>query len=362
MGKTRFIELMAKSIGKSATKDELEELQVFLDQNPEYKTTYNVANALKMKTKHSVNFFEDRDLNAGLSKLWDNIDGREAVNPDMETIVIDIPQKNGVNGYRIWTAAAAVLFACLTVFYFYFTKSNRSDYVAMNSISVPFGKTREILLPDGTKVRLNAGSTITWPQSFAKDKREVMLKGEGFFEVIKNPKKPFLVVTEELTVKVLGTIFNVKAYSDDKNTETTLLKGKVQVQLKDRPEKTIILLPNEKLVVMNAANMPEDMVDKKQARIEYQLKRLPNLKQQDMLETAWLSNKLVFINENFEAVAKQMERKYNVQMVFDDPVLKREQLSGALEKESLESALGIIKLTTPFRFKAEGRVIHLIHQ
>lgn len=361
MGKTRFIELMAKSIGKSATKEELEELQIFLDQYPEYKTTHNVANALKLKAKQPINI-EDRDLNAGLSKLWDNIDSRDAAQPEMETIVIDIPLKEPMIGYRAWTAAAAIFIACITGFYFYSTKGNHMDSLVMNTIFVPFGKTRELTLPDGTKVKLNSGSTITWPQSFAKDTRAVTLKGEGYFEVTKNPKKPFLVVTDELTVKVLGTVFNVKAYADDKNTETTLLKGKVQVQLKDRPEKTIILLPNEKLVVMNAAYMPEEIVDKKQARTEYQLKKLPNLKPQDMLEMAWLSNRLVFINENFETVAKQMERKYNVQMVFDDPVLKTEQLSGALEKESLESALGIIKLTTPFKFKAEGRVIHILHQ
>jgi len=362
MGKTRFIELMAKSIGKSATKEELEELQVFLDQNPEYKTTHNVANALKLKAKQQINIFEDRDLNTGLSKLWDNIDSREAAEPEMETIVIGMPQRKTVFGYRAWTAAAAVLIACITGFYFYFAKGNQMDSLVMNSIFVPFGKTRELVLPDGTKVKLNSGSTITWPQSFAKNTRVVTLKGEGYFEVTKNPRKPFLVVTDELTVKVLGTVFNVKAYADDQNTETTLLKGKVQVQLKDRPEKTIILLPNEKLVVMHAAYVPDQSADNKQARTEYQLKKLPNLKPQDMLETAWLSNRLVFINENFETVARQMERKYNVQLVFDDPVLKTEQLSGALEEESLESALGIIKLTTPFRFKADGRVIHILHQ
>jgi len=362
MGKTRFIELMAKSIGKSATNEELEELQVFLDQYPEYKTTHNVANALKLKAKQPINIFEDRDLNAGLSKLWDNIDGREAAEPEMETIIIAIPQKKSVIGYRVWTAAAAVLIACITGFYFYLAKGNQADNIVMNSIYVPFGKTRELILPDGTKVKLNSGSRITWPKSFAKNTRVVTLKGEGYFEVTKNPQKPFLVVTDELTVKVLGTVFNVKAYANEKNTETTLLRGKVQVQLKDRPEKTIILLPNEKLVVMNADYLSEDIVDKKQARTEYQLKKLPKLKLQDMLETAWLSNRLVFINENFETVARQMERKYNVQLVFDDPVLKTEQLSGALEEESLESALGIIKLTTPFRFKADGRVIHILHQ
>jgi len=374
MGKSRFIELMAKSIGKSATDEELKELEVFLDQYPEYKKMHNVANALKLKARQPADISEERNLNTGLAKLWDHISEVEAA--DAQSIYKDkalseigqeetvILSKNSIGGYKFWSAAAAILIACLTGFYFYILKrpDNQSDRIVMNRIYVPFGKTRELTLPDGTKVKLNSGSTIIWPQSFAKDSREVTLKGEGFFEVTKNHKRPFLVITDQLTVKVLGTIFNVKAYADDKNTETTLLRGKVQVQLKDRPEKNIILLPNEKLIVMNESSAMEDPVNNKEARTEYQLKKLPNIKAGDINETAWLNNRLVFINENFEAVARQMERKYNVQMVFDDQSLKTEQLSGVLEKESFENALEIIKMTTPFKFRTEGRIVHILHQ
>lgn len=376
MGKSRFIELMAKSIGKSATEDELKELELFLEQYPEYRKMQTVANALKVETKHTAEVLRERDLDAGLSSLWDKIGEAEADEAAIDATegtpladkitaggTIKTDKRNIFGGYQLWAAAAAVLIVCLTGLYFYANISpSRPDYTVINTVYVPFGKTRELILPDGTRVRLNSGSTITYPQSFAANKREVTLHGEGFFEVTKNHKRPFLVVTDHLTVKVLGTVFNVKAYADDKNTETTLLRGKVQVELKDRPEKSIILLPNEKLVVMNDSPDNDNIVNDKEARTEYQLKKLPNIKPEDIKETAWLSNRLVFINENFEGVAKQMERKYNVQMIFDDQVLKTEQISGVLEKESLENALGIIKLTTPFKFKTEGRTIHISHQ
>ncbi|CAM3951898.1 FecR family protein [Pedobacter westerhofensis] len=376
MGKSRFIELMAKSIGKSATEDELKELELFLEQYPEYRKMQTVANALKVETKHTAALLRERDLNAGFSNLWDKIGEAEADEAAIDATegipladkitagtTIKTDKRNIYGGYQLWAAAAAVLIVCLTGFYFYANISpRRPDYTVMNTIYVPFGKTRELILPDGTRLRLNSGSTITYPQSFAANKREVTLQGEGFFEVTKNRKRPFLVVTDHLTVKVLGTVFNVKAYADDKNTETTLLRGKVQVELKDRPEKSIILLPNEKLVVMNDSPDNDNIVNDKEARTEYQLKKLPNIKPEDIKETAWLSNRMVFINENFEGVAKQMERKYNVQIIFDDQVLKTEQISGVLEKESLENALGIIKLTTPFKFKTEGRTIHISHQ
>jgi transmembrane sensor len=355
MERSRFIELMAKRIGKSATEEELQELEIFLKENPGHRNMQSVAKALKLKTKQSGDSSEERDLTEGLYKLWERIGEAESR---------QLYAAKEKRSYRIWTAAAAILVACLTGFYFYIARptANESDRMVMNTIYVPFGKTRKLILPDGTRVQLNSGSTISWPGSFAGDVRQVSLKGEGFFDVTKNKKKPFLVVTDQLTIKVLGTVFNVKAYQDDKNTETTLLKGKVQVQLKDRPEKNIILLPNEKLVVMNESSMIEDPVNNKEARTEYQLKKLPGIKPEEIKETAWLSNRLVFINESFESVARQMERKYNVQLVFDDQELKTEQLSGVLEKESLENALEIIKLTTPLKFRMEGRTIHILHQ
>jgi transmembrane sensor len=355
MEKSRFIELLAKSIGKSATKEELVELEAFMKEFPEYKSTEALAKALSLKTDRPGKLYQERDLTNGLSNIWHRIGEAESA---------QISIRKTKRPYRIWTTAAAILIACLTFVHFYAAERaiKEADTVAMNKIYVPFGKTRRITLPDGTKVKLNSGSTITWPQSFARDVRKITLTGEAFFEVTKNKKRPFLVVTEQQTVMVLGTVFNVKAYQDDRNTETTLLRGKVQVMLKDRPEKNIILLPNEKLIVMNESPMEEGSPNKKEATTEYQLKKLPNIRTENIKETAWLNNRLVFINENFAAVAKQIERKYNVQLVFDDQALKNEQLSGVLEKESLENALEIIKMTTPLKFWVNGRIIHLSHQ
>lgn len=352
-------------MGKSATDEELLELETFLDQFPEYRKTQNVANALKVeRSKYRL---KEKDLNAGLAKLWDNIRFSEGtVTPSEGNDPAEKQHvKAGFTWYWQWTAAAAILIACFSGLYEY--SARRSAVLtlpgtSMLSVHVPFGKTRELVLPDGTKVKLNAGSTLSYPQSFSGNTRLVSLSGEGFFEVTKDHHKPFLVITEHLSIRVLGTVFNVKAYPNDKNIETTLLKGKVQVELKDRPEKNIILLPNEKLVVMKETSGDGDLVGNKEAKIEYQLRKLPNIKPEDIKETAWLNNRLVFINENFEDVAKQLERKYNVQMIFDDQTLKTEQLSGVLEKESLDNALGIMKMTTPFKFRIAGKTIHISHK
>jgi ferric-dicitrate binding protein FerR (iron transport regulator) len=355
MGKSRFIELMAKSMGKTATEEELAELNVFLEQFPEHKRMHQVTDALKGNAGQPETV-KQKDISKKLEELWYKIKSTDT-NPATLTKTAKIKP------LFKWQWAAAILILGVAGGLFYVRKL-QSDALAasriMHKIHVPYGATQKLIMPDGTKVVLNAGSTFTYPETFSKNTRDVNLDGEGFFEVTHNAKKPFLVHTSKLIVKVLGTVFNVKAYNDDKTIETTLLKGKVQVELKDKPEKTIILLPNEKLMVANNL-LPAKMQagGKNVAKIEYQVTELPEVKPEDIKETAWLDNRVVFTNEPFEDVAKQIERKYNVQVVFDDQSLKTEQISGLLDKESLQQAMQIIEMTTPFKFRIEENVLYL---
>ncbi|MDR6943499.1 FecR family protein [Mucilaginibacter pocheonensis] len=357
MGKSRFIELMAKRMGKTATAEELAELEMFFEQFPEYKKVYDVTGALK-GNDGQINAARQKDTRKKLETLWYKIkNSSDTPEAFFET--------NNVRPLFKWQwAAAAVLILGIAGGLFFTGKWRRDNpevKLVMNNISVPYGTTRTLVMPDGTRVKLNAGSTFSYPSVFAKNTRDVSLNGEGFFEVTHNVKRPFFVHTNKLTVKVLGTVFNVKAYNNDKTVETTLLKGKVQVELKDNPEKNIILLPNEKLMVAN--NQPQTdampLANSKEAKIEYQVTTLPVLKPDGIKETAWLDNRILFTNELFEDVAKQIERKYNVQMVFEDASLKTEQISGLLDKESLQSALQIIEATTPFKYRTEGKIIYL---
>jgi transmembrane sensor len=357
MGKSRFIELMAKSMGKTATANELTELEVFLKKFPEYKRMHQVTDALKGDAEQP-NVVKPKDLRKKLEELWYKIKSSN----EGSIVLNETDRIKPLFNWR-W-AAAAILILGVTSVVFYSRKLQYNDQGAnlvMHKIHVPYGTTQKLVMPDGTKVMLNAGSTFTYPETFSKNTRDVNLNGEGFFEVTHNAKKPFLVHTNKLTVKVLGTVFNVKAYNNDKTIETTLLKGKVQVELKNNPDKIIILLPNEKLMVAN--NQPQtpftNAGNTNFAQIEYQVTRLPLIKPTEIKETAWLDNRILFTNEMFEDVAKQIERKYNVQIVFEDPALKTEQISGLLDKESLQDAMQIIEMTTPFKFRMEGKVVYL---
>ncbi|WP_167667893.1 FecR family protein [Mucilaginibacter gossypiicola] len=350
MSKSRFIELMAKSMGKTASAEELAELDVFLEQFPNYKKTYQVTNALKGNDPEPAEV-KPEDINGNLEEIWNRIKSSN---------------ENTVNEVKVrpmfrwqWVAAAVLIFIAAGAL-FYKKTAQQDSLTAENilhEIHVPYGKTQKLKLPDGTQVTLNAGSTFSYPEAFEKNTRDVSLTGEGFFEVTKNAKKPFLVHTARLVVKVLGTVFNVKAFNNDKTVETTLLKGKVQVELKNNPEKKIILLPNEKLIVIN--NREPKSIKPKEGKIEYQVTELPDVKPDEVKETAWVDNRILFTNEMFEDVAAQIERKYNVQVVFEDQALRSEQISGLLDKETLKEALGIIELTTPFKFRVDGQTVYL---
>ncbi|MFC0512734.1 FecR family protein [Mucilaginibacter angelicae] len=350
MSKSRFIELMAKSMGKCASAEELAELDMFLEQFPDYKKTYQVTDALKGNDAQPAET-KPEEINGNLEEIWNRI---KSSNEDAE-------DNTKVRFMFRWQwVAAAVLVLAVTGGLLYrrgIQQDNSIAEIVIHEIHVPYGKTQKLKLPDGTQVMLNAGSTFSYPEAFEKGTRDVSLTGEGFFEVTKNAKKPFLVHTAKLVVKVLGTVFNVKAYNNDKTVETTLLKGKVQVELKNNPEKKIILLPNEKLIVIN--NRDPKSVKPKENKIEYQVTALPDVKPDEVKETAWVDNRILFTNEVFEDVAAQIERKYNVQVVFEDQALRTEQISGLLDKESLQEALGIIEMTTPFKFRVDGQTVYL---
>ncbi|MDB5156806.1 MAG: hypothetical protein JWR50_1513, partial [Mucilaginibacter sp.] len=303
--------------------------------------------------------FPEEEINNKLSDLWAKIKTTE------ETQTTEEPEQ-GPKKIILWkwlSAVAAILVFALAVLVFvksHQTADVESKAVVTRKIDVPYGKTDQVKLPDGTLVKLNAGSHFSYPSVFSSTQREVTLDGEGFFEVTKNPKRPFLVHTSGLTVRVLGTVFNVKAYHNDHKIETTLLKGKVQVELTNDPERKIILSPLEKLTVNNQLIVVNNTRGKAGiTKVKYEVDALPESIGDVYPENAWTDNKIMFANSDFEDVARQMERRYDVQIIFKDEALKKEQISGVLENENLDAALQILKQIVAFKSTVDGNIVYL---
>ena len=148
-------------------------------------------------------------------------------------------------------ASVIVITVSVTAVLFSIGKDNGGMYLAMQTITVPAGQRVNLDLPDGSNVWLNAGTTMQYPVSFMTDKREVILDGEAYFEVAHNEKSPFVVHTSTLDVEVLGTKFNVEAYSARKIFETSLMEGRVKVKLPHDEKNSVILAPNQKTTLID---------------------------------------------------------------------------------------------------------------
>ena len=219
-------------------------------------------------------------------------------------------------------------------------KASGTD-LAYNEIFIPNGETFKIKLSDGTTVWLNAGSKLRFPQRFSDGAlmRTVFLEGEAFFDVSENKEKPFVVNTNGMAVKVLGTKFNVSSYNTDSTITTTLVEGAVQVYQAAIPDKGLQLRPGFQASYNKTSNaFKEKKVDTERY-------------------TGWMNNKLLINNMRFSEILKKLERSHNVILINEAQHLNDEVYTGEFDGESIEIILKTIALSTPFHYKMNGNVI-----
>ena len=215
-------------------------------------------------------------------------------------------------------------------------------------------------MPDGSQVWLNAGSNLDYNNStFNNELREVSLNGEAYFDVTKNPDKPFIIHTNKMDIKVLGTVFNVRSYSNEKIAEAALIKGSIEVTLKDRKDQKIILKPYEKISISNEEPKTEKKPEKITS-VKADPVRIPQFEVNDLKpnptyniigEIAWTQNKLFFEDETFEDIALRMERWFGKKVTIANESLKNVHYTGNFENETLEEVLLSLKLSKSFNFR-----------
>jgi len=214
------------------------------------------------------------------------------------------------------------------------------NYLINNSNISQFaakGEKKTILLPDGSLVFLNSNSSISYSKNF-KNKRELKLKGEAYFEVKKNPKKPFLVETEKIKTRVLGTSFNIKAYKNSQ-TKVSVNTGKVEVDIKEISEK-IILIRNQQLSIINASEP-----------------LLSNDNSKDFI--AWTKNTIVLDNISLGKTARILENWYDIEINFAGKELQELKISGKFKDEKLINILKSIALVKQLEidFLTENQIL-----
>lgn len=230
--------------------------------------------------------------------------------------------------------------------------------LAEEEIVTKSGERKQVRLPDGTLVKLNADSRLSVEGDFGLSTRGVHLEGEGFFEVSPNKAVPFIVYTSTMDVKAVGTSFNVKAYSDEKVTTTSLITGLVEIVLKEDQNKVLLLHPNQKLTwTRNGALIATQRADTSRMINPVPQKVIPEkirlTDRGEIRETAWTDNKLVFDNDSLEEIARLLERWYGISIVFNDDDIRQYHFTGTFAKENLEQVLDFLKESKAFNFKID---------
>lgn len=226
-----------------------------------------------------------------------------------------------------------LLFSSVWLFY----QQNQNQPVhkySIQEIISPPGIRSQVVLSDGTKVWLNAESTIKFPVPFQKDSRNINLVGEAFFDVTKNPNQPFIVESGEVKVNVLGTRFNCKAYSNDPTIEVILEEGNIAFNiLGDAAEKQLIMKPGDRVLYekkTNTAILKNGNINK---------------------YIAWHTGKLVFDNTPMTEVAQLLSRWYGVEVVVENAEIRNYRFTTTFENESLFQVLELLELSSPIRIK-----------
>jgi transmembrane sensor len=234
--------------------------------------------------------------------------------------------------------------------------NRQSAIIAYNILSTPKGGQYQLVLPDGSKVWLNAASSITYPTAFTGNQRKVQITGEVYFEVVHNSKMPFIVEKGNMAVEVLGTHFNINAYDDEGVLRTTLLEGKVKVSNQSAignrqsaivNRQSAILKPGEQAVI----SLPTSREGRGEALT---IDHSPDL--EDVM--AWKNGLFHFENADIKTVMRQLSRWYDVDIDYKSAATKNDSLFVEMSRNAnLSDVLKALEVSTSVRFSIEGKKI-----
>lgn len=340
--------LMSRTLSGEATEAEKAELMQLLQQDPALQQQFDVV------------------------KTWwqsQAVYNDTVVEPDKISQILNrsLTEKTDRSGrilhiFKRITARAAVIAAlliCISVVVIWFVMNGKQPEGIQQIVAGNGSRTRTIL-PDGSTVWLNAGSTLSYTEGLPGKQREVTLEGEAYFDIVKRAGRPFIVHTKEIDVHVLGTAFNVKSYPGDEVVETTLIRGLVSItrntNIKEepvylKPHQKFVLSVNENKELKSPSSTTVDKPTKPAKAKELFVMNLDSsIDVSQQLETAWVYNRLEFRGDTFEELAKKLERWYNIRVRFEDEQVKQLTFNGSLENETVEQAFKALQAAVPFKF------------
>jgi len=261
---------------------------------------------------------------------------------------VNRPVSTGLVRRLWWAAAAAILLTAFAVLYRPFSKplpvGERTAH--FSTINTGPGMKKMIRLPDGTAVFLNSTSSITYADDYNDSLRKITLKGEAFFQVVKDPGKPFVVEFKGLYTRVLGTSFNINAYPENKAAQVAVATGKVEVgKMKD------IAVKGAALAVL---------VPGKQLDYSFSERKAALFNVDDIAVIGdWKQGVIRFKGEDFGQVALRLEKWYNVKISFENRALRNCRFRGTFKNLSLQKVLGLLQKSSGFNFEINQQQVFI---
>ena len=389
MDSTRIWYLLGRKLAGEATLEEIRELEQLLAAAPDIAAQAEIHSlyfdkhpATQEPTEEEVQAWKNQ-----LQRILDRFpeDFAVAAPPTAAAPMptLDAPRKGRLKKILLFTAAAAVIVPLILVFIGRpLTKSAitrngpstgpATEYPASEGKATAAEKTKATL-PDGSIVWLNSYSRITYNKAFGRNNRDLTLTGEAFFDVVHKAELPMVVHAGPVTIRVIGTAFNVRSYTDDHKVEAALIRGAIELtlppgQANSISSKRILLKPNQKITV-KLPPVAGSQDDKSAAPVTTQAIKTAPLFRIDTLtvesrsglipEVSWIENKLVFNSEPLHELAEKMERWFHVTIKINDAALANEKFTGAFENETLEEALSALQLTYGFHYRIEHNKVFI---
>ncbi|MDD2381507.1 MAG: FecR domain-containing protein [Mariniphaga sp.] len=304
MGSEKNIhELIVRLFADEATPDEKKIIDSWIEESQENRILFNDLKEVWIQAKDEADD-EEYHVDEAIERFLNRI--RKKKNKEYH-------QTHRITNLLRYAALFIIFLAIPATWYW--SQKTQSDTNLTTTILCAYGDRTTIYLPDSSKVCLNSGSRITFNNRFNQGVRNIFLEGEAYFSVRKNPESPFIVQTNDMDVKVLGTEFNLKAYPDEKKASVTLVKGSLQVS---NNMETVMVIPGQKLLyeTMNHAITIENLSD-----------LAP--------EMEWINGRMVFRNESLGELELKLERWFDVEIEFADELVQTRRFSGILERESI---------------------------
>lgn len=352
----------------TATEEESAGFLQWLQENKENRKFYFALKRIWLEKQH-----EGVDNEDFIENSWIRLKIRTL----LQSGVDDEKEKGfGISWRKLSIAASILLLVGFSFFLGIRLKSFSGHTLTAYEIAVPMGSRSNITLPDGTNVWLNAGSSLSYASDFGLNNRVVSLSGEAYFNVEKHRGSAFLVNTQDLNIRVLGTEFNVKSYPDEDITETTIISGRVEVFDIDRKVMTspVLLSQNQRMTYSRAegtvVTKPGEADDRDVDLVAVPDKELmeamtlkPKLLVANVTNvdqyTSWKDGRLIFRSESLGDLAPRLERFYSVSIEFADESIKDLTYTGTLEEVSVEKVLQAISLDSKINYRIDKNKITL---